>query len=80
MLHIISNRRQIYNKLLMDYCKKSTDESIQRIVERHSNKNKINFTMNDYPLNKSLVSGGKSFAIFVSLSLSSIVFFFYNRK
>ena len=80
MLHIISNRRQIYNKSLMNYCKKSTDDSIKRIVERDSNKNKINFTTTDVHLNKSLNIGVKGVAIFVSLSLSSIVYFLYNRK
>lgn len=80
MLHILNNRTQIYNKSLMDYCKKSTNESIQRIVVRDSTKNKINFTANDVHLNKSQITGVNGFAIFVSLSLSSIVYFLYNRK
>jgi hypothetical protein len=34
MLDIFSNRRHFYNKKMIDYLQKSTDESIERIIER----------------------------------------------
>jgi len=41
MLSVLNNRRQLYNKNIMDYCRKSTEESIKRIVEREKPKNTI---------------------------------------
>lgn len=87
MLHILSNKRHFYNKTLMDYCKKSTDESIKRLVERKNanllgdyNKTEINFSTNCLHLNKSLIIGEKSAAFLMFLSLSPIVYLFLNRK
>jgi hypothetical protein len=41
MLSVLNNRRQLYNKNIMDYCRKSTEESVKRIVEREKPKNTI---------------------------------------
>jgi len=41
MLSVLNNRRQLYNKNIMDYCRKSTEESVKRIIEREKPKNTI---------------------------------------
>jgi len=41
MLSVLNNRRQLYNKNIMDYCRKSTEESVKRIIEREKTKNTI---------------------------------------
>ena len=48
MLNIYNNRREFYNKNMMDYCRKSTEESIKKMIEREKNKPKFTCTINAY--------------------------------
>ena len=43
MLSVLNNRRQLYNKNIMDYCRKSTEESVKRIIDREKPKNTVLF-------------------------------------
>ena len=55
MFNISNNRKEFYNKTLMDYCRKSTEESIRKMVEREKNAPNIILTGNNY----SFINKGK---------------------
>jgi hypothetical protein len=76
MLGIYNNRKPFYNKTMMEYCRKSTEESIKKMVERE--KCKINMNLKD---DKSLiVSNTSGIAFFTILSISSFIYYFLNTK
>ena len=82
MLGIYNNRKPFYNKTMMDYCRKSTEQSIQRIVEREKERNipkvKIDFKINNSQLLSNTNNSGVAF--FVILSASSLLYYFLNTK
>lgn len=70
-----------YNKELLEYCKKSTEDSIKRICEKHDlEKNKIKNINLNYIDNDDKKPNNNNFYIFLSiLSITSIGFIFYKR-
>ena len=82
MICSILKRPNFFNKSLQDYCLKSTNESIKRIVEKCDEERKyksvkFNLTTNDSypePNNNNIIP----FICF--LSISSFLLYFYNRK
>jgi len=82
MLGIYNNRKPFYNKTMMDYCRKSTEQSIQRIVEREKERNipkvKIDLKINNSQLLSNTNNSGVAF--FVILSASSLLYYFLNTK
>lgn len=73
-------KQLIINKSLNDYCMKSTQESIKKIIEKSNlerNKEKINNILDDNDENKKPELNLYSFFIF--LSISSIGFILYKR-
>jgi hypothetical protein len=83
MLCSILKRPNFFNKSLKDFCLKSTNESIKKIVENCDEERKyklvkFNLTTNDSypePNNKNNII---PFICF--LSISSFLLYFYNRK
>lgn len=73
-------KQLIINKSLNDYCMKSTQESIKKIIEKSNlerNKENINNILDDNDENKKPELNLYSFFIF--LSISSIGFILYKR-
>ena len=83
MLGIYNNRNPFYNKSMMDYCRKSTEQSIQKIVEREKEKEKqkpkpkIELNLDNSQVISNNNSGITFFAI---LSVSSFIYYFLNTK
>ena len=78
MLGIYNNRKPFYNKTMMDYCRKSTEESIKKMVEREKNKKIIDLKSSDSQVLSNTNNSGVAF--FVILSASSLLYYFLNTK
>ena len=52
MFSVLNNRQQIYNKNIMEYCRKSREEYIKRIVKRKKNNSKNNVTFIEKEIKK----------------------------
>ena len=76
MFTVLNNRKPFYNKSLMDYCRKSTEESIKKMVEREKNKKIIDFKSSD----SQVLSNTSGIAFFTILSISSFIYYFLNAK
>jgi len=84
MLCSILKRPNYFNKPLYDYCLKSTNESIKKMTEKCDKERKyksinLNLTTNDSspePNN----NNNNIIPIICFLSISSFLFYFYNRK
>jgi hypothetical protein len=74
------NFPQVMNKTLYDYCKRTTQESIRKLTEKHNlEKNKIKFKN---PLDENDDSGKPEFNFYsflTFLSISTIGFLIYKR-
>jgi hypothetical protein len=77
MLSVLNNRKLFYNKNMMDYCKNSTKESIQKIVEREKQKSNIDLKINNL---QALSNNNSGIAFFVILSTSSFIYYFFNAR
>ena len=77
MLGVFNNRKLFYNKNMMDYCRKSTEESIQKFVEREKQKLNIDLNINDSQV---LPTNNNVFSFFVILSMSSFIYIFFNAR
>jgi len=83
MLCSILKRPIFFNKSLQDYCLKSTNESIKKIIEncdeeRKNKLTKFNLTTNDPCPEPNNNNNIVHFICF--LSISSFLIYFYNRK
>ena len=76
MLGIYNNRKPFYNKTMMEYCRKSTEESIKKMVEREKIKKIINLKSSD----SQVLSNTSGIAFFTILSISSFIYYFLNTK
>lgn len=81
MLSTCLMRNQIFiNKSLHDYCRKSTEESIRKITEKHyleRNSPKIKNPLDDDNGNNNPKFNFNTFLIFLSVTMVS--FYFYKR-
>jgi len=69
----------LFDKTMNDYCKNSTNKSIQKMTDRYNlerNKLKIKNLFNDEDTDKPKISIG---SILSFLSISTFVFFLYKR-
>jgi len=88
MLSVINNRRYFYKKNMMDYCLKSTEESIQRILDREKNQKAKDVAKiieeevekSNLKTKRHMNSHVNGSYILVFLSISSLIYVFYNRK
>jgi hypothetical protein len=85
MLTVFNNRNPFYNKSLMDYCRKSTEESIKKLVEREKVKENIDFNITNLQVipNNNNNNNNNNNAIstfFIILSTSSFIYYFLNTK
>jgi hypothetical protein len=85
MLSVLNNRRYFYKKNMRDYCLKSTNESIQRILDREKNKNDIVKIIEE--VEKSNLNSKKQMFTHVNagtilgfLSITSFIYVFLNKK
>jgi hypothetical protein len=76
MLGIYNNRKPFYNKTMMEYSRKSTEESIKKMVEREKNKKIIGLKSSD----SQVLSNTSGIAFFTILSISSFIYYFLNAK
>jgi len=76
MLGIYNNRKPFYNKTMMEYSRKSTEESIKKMVEREKNKKIIDLKSSD----SQVLSNTSGIAFFTILSISSFIYYFLNAK
>ena len=77
MLSVLNNKKLFYNKNMMDYCRNSTKESIQKFVEREKQKLNIDLNINDSQV---LPTNNNVFSFFVILSMSSFIYIFFNAR
>ena len=84
MLSVLNNRKPIYNKSLMDYCRKSTEESIKKMIlekekekDKYFLKHKIELNLNN---SQALSNNKNAFVYLTILSLSSFIYFFLNIR
>jgi hypothetical protein len=88
MLSVFNNRKPFYNKSLMDYCRKSTEESIKKFVEREKEKNKvkenIDFNITNLqvlPNNNNNNNNNNAIGVFfIILSTSSFIYYFLKTR
>jgi hypothetical protein len=85
MFNVFNNRKPFYNKNMMDYCRKSTEESIKKFTEREKLKQKQNSILKtkiDLKINNSQVlsNSNNGVAFFVILSVSSFIYYFLNAR
>lgn len=76
MLGIYNNRKPFYNKTMMEYSRKSTEESIKKMVEREKNTKNIDLKSSD----SQVLSNTSGIAFFTILSISSFIYYFLNTK
>jgi hypothetical protein len=76
MLGIYNNRKPFYNKTMMEYSRKSTEESIKKMVEIEKNKKIIDLKSSD----SQVLSNTSGIAFFTILSISSFIYYFLNAK
>jgi hypothetical protein len=76
MLGIYNNRKPFYNKTMMEYSRKSTEESIKKMVEIEKNKKIIDLKSSD----SQVLSNTSGIAFFTILSISSLIYYFLNTK
>ena len=76
MLGIYNNRKPFYNKTMMEYSRKSTEESIKKMVEREKNKKINDFKSSD----SKVLSNTSGIVFFTILSISSFIYYFLNAK
>jgi hypothetical protein len=76
MLGIYNNRKPFYNKTMMEYSRKSTEESIKKMVEIEKNKKIIDLKSSD----SQVLSNTSGIAFFTILSISSFIYYFLNTK
>jgi len=88
MLSVLNNRRYFYKKNMMDYCLKSTQESIQRILDREKNKKTkdiVKFIEKEVEKTRlhskrQIISHVNALSILGFLSVSSFIYVFLNKK
>ena len=85
MISVLNNRNSFYNKSLMDYCRKSTEESIKNFVEREKEKHKvkenIDLNMNYLQVLPNNNNNNNNIgAFFIILSASSFIYYFFNTR
>lgn len=86
MLSVINNRRYFYKKNMMDYCLKSSEESIQRILDREKNQKStdvvkiIEKELETPQFKRQMSSHVSGTSILVFLSLYSFIHVFFNRN
>jgi hypothetical protein len=77
-------RRPFNNKIMKDYCLKSTNDYIRKITEKKNLE--INSDLNKFRQELVLCSSNPDdnnynlFPFFIFLSISSFIYFFSNRK
>jgi hypothetical protein len=79
MLSVLNNKKLFYNKNMMDYCRNSTKESIQKFVEREKQKSNIDLKINSSQV-LSNNNNNNGVAFFVILSVSSFIYYFFNAR
>jgi hypothetical protein len=82
MFTVLNNRKPFYNKNMMDYCRKSSEESFKKIVETAREREKVTKTKIDLKINNSQVlsNSNNGVAVFVILSVSSFIYYFLNTR
>jgi len=84
MFNVSNNRKLFYNKNILDYCRKSTEESMQKFTEREKQKQKQKQKQNQYVdlkiSNSQVVSNTSGVVFFTILSVSSFIYYFLNAK
>jgi hypothetical protein len=76
MLGIYNYRKPFYIKTMLEYSRKSTEESIKKIIEREKNK-KINDLKSS---DSQVLSNTSGIAFFTIHSISSFIYYFLNAK
>lgn len=66
-----------FNKTISDYCRKSTNESIQKLIEKY-NLERNNLKIKK-PLNEEDKPNFNFYGFLVFLSISTMAIFFYKR-
>ena len=83
MFTLIS-RPSFFNKKIYDYCIESTNKSIKNIIERKNtekNNNITNLKINLETIeDSSLIPKNNFIPVIFIISMSSIVYFYYNTK
>ena len=83
MFTLIS-RPHFFNKKMYDYCIESTNKSIKNIIERKNTEEKNNITNLKINLetieDSSLILRNNFIPVIFIISMSSIVYFYYNTK
>ena len=83
MFTLIS-RPYFFNKKMYDYCIESTNKSIKNIIERKNTEEKNNITNLKINLetieDSSLIPRNNFIPVIFIISMSSIVYFYYNPK
>ena len=87
---MFSYKRPIFfNKDLHNYCLKSTDDFIQNLIKKNEEERKLkNFKINLVTENSLAIPSSNSnfnpnsyiFSVFIFLSTSSFIYYFYNSK
>ena len=76
MLGIYNYKKPFYNKTMLEYSRKSTEESIKKMVERDKNKKINDFKSSD----SKVLSNTSGIVFFTILSISSFIYYFLNAK
>jgi hypothetical protein len=81
MLCSILKRPNYFNKSLQDYCLKSTNESIKKIIQKCDEERKHKSIKFNLTTNESCPEPNNNIIPFICfLSISSFLIYFYNRK
>jgi len=77
-------KRPIYNQNIREYCLKSTNESIKKLIEKSNEERKnkelqLNLVTNYVPSNNPNLNN-PYLPVLIFLSVTSFIYYFYNSK